>query len=247
MPLPLAALAAIPSIFQGVQGITQMAKGKRGMDALERPTYEIPTAARQSLALSKAAFGDSRMPGENRQLDRIGLSYSNYLRGARDTGNGLAGLAMAQANTNNAYGDLATQSAAHQDRDRQGLMSNLSNYAQYQDQAWQMNKFSPYKDQYNEYREMIGAGQQNTYGALNGLSSIGMQYLAGQPKPIDASQVANANASADVSMGQDQFLRAAARLAQGAAKQGMKTAQAAYPGMTAAQLMNAYKGMHRPF
>lgn len=238
---PLSAIAAIPSIFQGIQGITQMVKGKRDLNDLVRPEYEIPTAARQSLALARSAYADPRMPGESRAYDRIGGAYSNYLRASRDAGggSGLAGLAMAQANTNAAYGDLATQSANNQRQDQQNLMSNLSNYANYQDQQFQLNKFAPYAQKYNEAREMIGAGQQNTFGALNGLSSIGMQMLGGQRTPIDSSTISSAQQSAQTGISQDAFLNAAARLAKQGAISNYKAGQAA--GMTPADMLNAYR------
>lgn len=220
---PLAAIAAIPSIFQSIQGISQMIGGKKQLNNLERPVYEIPDAAKQSLALASSAFADPRMPGESQAYSRIGSAYSNYLRSAGETSNSLGGLASAQANTNRAYGDLATQSAAHQEGDRSRLMSNLGTYAQYQDAQWQMNKFSPYADAYNEGRERIGAGQQNLFGGLNGLSSIGMQFLAGRnAKPIDPAAISSATTSAKTSLDQDAFLAAAQRYMLQSSKPGYK-------------------------
>lgn len=242
--LPLAALAAIPSIFQGVQGITQMINGKKKLAGLERPTYEIPTAVRQQLALSRQAFADPMMPGEGRANSQIGASYSQGIRAARGTGNSMAGIAMMQANANDAYGNLATTSAQFQEQDRANLMSNLGTYASYQDQQWQQNKFAPYMDKYNEGREQIGAGQQNTFGSLNGLASVGMQYLSAQQmaKPVDRAQVQGANGDAQTSSLQNQFLSSAARLAKGGIN---KTMQSSFPGMTPAQLMAAYRNMHK--
>lgn len=242
--LPLAALAAIPSIMQGVQGITQMINGKKKLAGLERPTYEIPTAVRQQLALSRQAFADPMMPGEGRANSQIGASYSQGIRAARGTGNSMAGIAMMQANANDAYGNLATTSAQFQEQDRANLMSNLGTYGAYQDQQWQQNKFSPYMDKYNEGREQIGAGQQNTFGALNGLASVGMQYLSAQQmaKPVDRAQVQGANGDAQTSSLQNKFLSSAARLAKGGIN---KTMQSSFPGMTPAQLMAAYRNMYK--
>lgn len=244
--IPLAAIAAIPSLMQGVVGITQMIKGKRTLDGLERPNYEIPSAVRQQLALSRQAFADPMMPGEARANSQIGASFSQGLRSARGTGNSMAGIAMMQANANDAYGNLATTSAQFQEQDRANLMSNLGTFAQYQDQQWQQNKFAPYMDKYNQAREQIGAGQQNTFSALNGLSSVGMQYLSAQQtaKPVDGAQVRSMNGDAQTSSLQNQFLSSAARLAKGGIN---KTIQSSFPGMTQDQLMQAFRNMHKPF
>lgn len=241
---PISALAAIPSLMQGVVGITQMIKGKRTLDGLQRPNYEIPSAVRQQLALSRQAFADPMMPGEARANSQIGASFSQGLRSARGTGNSMAGIAMMQANANNAYGNLATTSAQFQEQDRANLMSNLGTFAQYQDQQWQQNKFAPYMDKYNQAREQIGAGQQNTFSALNGLSSVGMQYLSAQQtaKPVDAAQVRDMNAGAQTSSVQNQFLSSAARLAKGGIN---KTLQSSFPGMTQEQLMAAYRNIYK--
>lgn len=238
---PLAVLGALPSVFQSIQGISQMVNGRRQLNGLQRPTYEIPTAVRQQLALAQAAYADPKMPGENQAYNRVGAAYSNLLRAGRDGGNPGAMLAMAQANANRGYNDLATQSAQYQRQDQQNLMSNLGNYAQYQDQAWQQNKFAPYVDQYNEGRERIGAGRQNLFGGLNGMASVGMQMLAARQqsaKPVDAAQIQNATGEAQTSSLQDQYLQTVQRMMQG----GLNTAQKA-TGMNPAQMMSAYQNL----
>lgn len=203
--IPAALLAAIPSIMQGIQGISQAQAGKRGLAGLERPVYDIPDAAKQQLAISEAAYADPRMPGEARANSQIGQTLSAMLRAGRDSSNPMAGLAMAQANSNRAYNDLATSSAQYQMQDQQNLQQNLGQYAQYEDQKWQLNKFSPYADKYNEYREMVGAGQQNQFSALNGLSSVAMQMLA-PTKPVDTKQILAANYDAVQAQAQDSFI-----------------------------------------
>lgn len=206
-----------------------MIGGKKQLDGLTRPIYEIPTAAKQSLALASQAFGDPKMPGESQAYSRIGTAYSNYLRSAGDTSNSLGGLASAQANTNRAYNDLAVSSANHQEGDRARLMSNLGTYAQYQDAQFQMNQYAPYADKYNEGRERIGAGQQNLFGGLNGLSSVAMQFLAGKnAKPIDPAAISDATQSAQNSLGQDAFLKAAQRYMLQSSKPGYKNEDAGF-------------------
>lgn len=220
-----AVLAAIPSLYQMVKGFSQQSEGKRGLENLERPVYEIPDAAKQQLAISQAAYRDPRMPGEATAQSRIGQALSAYLRSSRDQSNPLAGLAMGLANTNRASNDLAAQSAQYQRQDQQNLQQSLQQYGQYQDQEWQLNKFAPYLDKYNEYREQIGAGEQNAFGGMNGLSSVAMQMLA-PSKPIDATQVRSAASEATQAMGQDSFMTATGKMV------GQKAAAAGKLGLT---------------
>lgn len=207
-----AALAALGPIFQGIVGINQQRQAKRGLAGLERPVYDIPDAAKSSLALASSAYGDPRMPGESQMLSRAGQNFSSYLRASRDTGNSTAALAMGQANANRAMEDIGMQSAAAQERDRRDLMSNLDNFAKYQDQKWQMNKFSPYADKYNEFREQLGASQENIHRAIGGLSSVGMQFLAGKQDPVSSNMVADARSSANVAQSQDSFITGAGKM-----------------------------------
>ena len=216
-----------------------MARGQRGIDNLERPVYDIPDAAKQSLAISKAAYADPRMPGESVANSRIGQTLSAYLRASRERSNPIGAVAMGVANANRAYNDLATQSAAYQRQDQQNLQQELGTYGQYQDQKWQLNKFAPYMDKYNEYREMLGAGQQNTFGAANGLSSIAMQMLL--PKqPVDATQIRAANTDAAAAQQQDSFITAAGKMI-GRGTQDAANALGLNPGMINAIIRATYK------
>jgi len=241
--MPAAALAAlIPSAFQAVAGITQMNRGKRLLEGLQRPEYDIPDAEKQSLAIANAAYQDPKMPGENVAYSRIGQTLSQFLRASRDNGNPMAGLAMAQANSNRAYNDLASQSAMHQEADRRDLMNNLETYAQYQDQKWQMNKYAPYADKYQEGRQLVGGGAQNVNTALQGLSSVALQGLMGKVAPVSAGQIADARTSAAAAQGQDSFISSAGKMI---GKGAMETVNGIAPGMSPQQLMQAISNFYR--
>lgn len=232
-------LAAIPSLYQTITGMAQAAQGRRTLDGLERPTYEIPGAAKQSLALAQAQYADPRMPGENTANSRIAQAFSNFNSAARQTSNPLAGLAMAQANANRGYTDVAAQSAMYQRQDQQNLQQQQGQYAQYQDQAWQMNKFAPYFEKYNEAREQIGAGQQNQFSGMNGLASIAMQMLAPQ-KPVDQFAVRAATSDANAAQQQDSFITSAGKLIGNATQQGFQQL-----GLSPSQLYSLVQGINK--
>lgn len=178
----LSLIAAIPSVFQAGVGISQMMKGRRTLNSLERPVYEIPGEAQSSLTLSKQAYADPYSTGEIRAQNNIGLAAANAYANARDGGQ-VGNLAPAiQARQSQGYNALQTQIEADRERRLSGLQSNLDVMAKYQDQKWQLNEFAPYSDKYNEAREQVGAGEQNLFGGLNGLSSIGQMAMSGMNK-----------------------------------------------------------------
>lgn len=176
MILP-AIIGALPFIYQGAVGFGQQQAGRMGLRNLRRPQYQIPSAQQSALAIARSAYADPRMPGEATAYSRIGQQMANFANTAQDNQNVGAGLVQAMAATNEANRDLAAQSAQFQLADQQNLQAQLGTYGQYQDTQWQLNKFAPYAQKYNEYREQVGAGEQNLMGAITGLSNIGMTMI----------------------------------------------------------------------
>lgn len=176
---PLAALGAIPAIYQGIQGFNQIKQGKELLANNPRPEYEIPDEVKAALTLSKVAYADPRLAGQGQAQNQIDATAANTVQQARDFGNPMAALASIQSNTNTATNNLNVAAAQQQERDRAGLQDMLGTMAKYQDQAFQLNKFAPYEQKYQEGRQQVGAGQQNVYGALDKISSVGLQMLSG--------------------------------------------------------------------
>lgn len=177
--LPLAAIGAIPAVSQGIQGINQINQGKKTLEGLVRPKYEIPSEIKSALTLSRQAYADPRLTGQGQAQNQIDATMANTVQQARDFGNPMQALSTIQANANAATNNLNVEAARQQERDLAGLQDMLGTMGKYQDQAWQMNKFSPYSDKYQEARQQVGAGQQNVYGALDKISSVGLSMLSG--------------------------------------------------------------------
>jgi hypothetical protein len=165
-------LSAAPAIYQGMTGAKQMAQGKLGLAGLgRRPTYQMADEVKQMAAMARANVADPYMAGENRMIDQSNQAAANAYAQSKEAGNPLAMLGNINANTNQSLNQIGIQSADQQSNDQQMLMQQLQNVGNYKDQEWQMNKFSPYKDKYSEYRDMIGAGNKNVFDSLNGLST----------------------------------------------------------------------------
>lgn len=179
MPLPLAAAAisAIPAIFQGVTGLIQRHKAKKGLKELKRPEYEIPPEAKAALALSQQEYGTD-MPGLAMATEQADIAAANAANVARLTPNSMGAIAMIQAQRQAAGRQVQQDNLAYRQMQSQRYQGALGQMADQQDKAWQLNKFAPYSDKYNELREMYGAGTQNIAGALDNLSGIGTMFAS---------------------------------------------------------------------
>lgn len=149
------------------------------------------------LTLAKAQYQDPYST-ENLNLQRqIGAGAANAVMAGRDSGN-LAGILPAIVGQQNAgLNQAAAMQEATKARERAVLTDMLGTRAKYRDLEWQMNKFGPYQDQYNEGRERIGSGQQNIFSALGGLSSIGQMFFSNrnQTSPQDAAAYTSGQAA----------------------------------------------------
>ena len=174
--------------------------GKAGMGVLQgvagmftsanRPTYKIPKAEREALALARMRAADTQMPGEQRAVDRAMTVGSNSVRAAQESGNAMEALAGISAGTQGNLADIAAQSAQFQNQDLNNLDSALSRHADYQDQAWQMNQYAPYAQKYELKQQLLGAGATNIMGALD--SYAGKSFVQ-PPKAADLGSTASGN------------------------------------------------------
>jgi len=185
MPIP-ALLAAAPAIMQGITGLAQMIGGKKQLNNLERPEYEIPNEVKQALAISRANYADPTMPGQQTMYDRNSLAAANAARAAIEGGGGLSSLAGISAAESTGAQNIGIAGANFQNQQELQYQQQLGNMANYKDQEWQVNKFAPYSEAYNEGRERIGAGQQNFMSALGGIAKVGLGMMQMPPGTPDA-------------------------------------------------------------
>lgn len=167
----------MPSVFQGVTGLMQRKKGQNLLDSLERPTYQMPEETLRAAALSRQAFADPTTPGQQLGLQQAGLSASNAMQAALQGGGGLAAISAIQAGQDLSSQQIAAQTDAFKLQQQANYQAQLAQVAQGRDLEFQMNKFAPYSEAYNEGREMIGAGTTNLMGALGGIANVGMAMM----------------------------------------------------------------------
>jgi len=172
-------LQAIPDIYNLVTGIRQQRAGKKTLAGLQRPEYNIPGEINSALTLTKSNYADPRFAGQGALENRIGANQANAIQMAYDSGNPMDAISTIQGNSNNAAMQVGAEQARQQRADMGELVNMMDVLAKYKDQQWQLNKFAPYAQKYNEGREQVGAGQTNIANGLSGLASIGSNILGG--------------------------------------------------------------------
>ena len=182
MPLPLMAIGAIasavPQVVKGISGIFQARKGNRLRKSLVRPTEVANPLYQQNVAMAEQ-MGRVGLPQEqyNNQLNNISRNQAGVLRRFGGSGNNLASILRASNDATNNL--VADDSGARMNNQRfafgqRGILANA------QERAFAYNKKGRYEDDMNYANSLIGAGKQNQMSALDGLSTIGQQYMAGE-------------------------------------------------------------------
>jgi len=181
MPLPIlgAIIAAAPAVYKMISGISQKSKAEKDLKGLERPEYQTPKEVLQSVGMSRTAYGDRAMPGEQQMLDRAAQTQANAMAMAGQAGNPFAALGSITASTQKSMQDIGIQSAQHQTTERNQLQSMLQMLGGFRDQEFQMNEFAPYVEKYRESRDVLGASQKNIHESIGSFSNIGLSLMAG--------------------------------------------------------------------
>lgn len=206
MPLPL---ALIPALFQAGVGIAQQMDAKDAAKNNVRPEYKTPQELLSALSLSKSQFSDPRFAGQAQLEASVGQNLSQSLEAAQSRGNGMTQVAGIAAAGNQANQDIAAEQARQQQNDLGNYQNMLKIIAGSKDQEWQLNKFAPYSDKYNEMREMKGAGQQNLFSALDSMAAITGRFssAAAGNQPVNIPAVASSAAAANqTSQQQSQYV-----------------------------------------
>jgi hypothetical protein len=180
--ISLAAVGAIQAAGQIGYGAYQQRQAKNLQKKLgPQPTYDFDFAKRGVAGQLNLAQGEA--PGLTQQLQGVNQNVANTTQNIQNMAPsgaaGLGALVGVNANANQSYADIIGQGAMM----KQGLMQNylqgVSGLQSYADQAFQTNKFVPYKEMQADVKELQGAGTQNIGGGIaSGFDTIGSSIAA---------------------------------------------------------------------
>lgn len=163
-----------PSLIQGGLSAIQLLTSL-GINP-QRPKYTVPQEVQDKLAQNQVNL-NARSAGAARGQDNIFANQATTLQNAQQAGGGisnqlLAG-AMAQANTNQALGDLSASEAEDFQRRLSNLGAVQSEMGQYRDKEFDINKMQPFQDAAAAKSALIEGGIQNLFSASQGFVGLG--------------------------------------------------------------------------
>lgn len=174
-------------ILQGTLGAIQTGVGIAKARATTRPEYILPRAIEEQMtdAERMSYYG---LPEAQKQefLNNIGRSTAGAVRGASDRRGGLGAVATASQMEQDAYSGLLSADAQARFANLDRLQQVRSQYAQFEDRAFELNELQPYMQEVMGAAALSGAGMQNIGGALNTLA-MGSIYevLGGQEGVVE--------------------------------------------------------------
>lgn len=168
-PAAIAAIAAIPSLVKGAQGIGQLIKAKK-LGQTPRPKYVRPGEVDQLLSNARNLAAGTKMAGQSEMNEQMESDIANMLREAQKTGSpddfmtAVTGLASQKSKR---VQEL-TVAAAKDYQTRQDRLSRaLGIGAEASDKEFDMNLYQPYLASQAASSALREAGATNILGAID--------------------------------------------------------------------------------
>jgi hypothetical protein len=180
--MSLALLGAIQAAGQIGYGAYQQIQAKNLQKKLgPQPTYDFDFAKRGVAGQLNLAQGEA--PGLTQQLQAVNQNVANTTQNianmAPSGAAGLGALVGVNANANQSYADIIGQGAMTKQGLLQNYLQGLGGLQPFADQAFQTNKFVPYKEMQGDVKELQLAGNQNIGGGIaSGFDTIGSSIAA---------------------------------------------------------------------
>lgn len=170
-PMTIMALAQMaPMLLKAGTGLAQGIGGAVMLATNKRPEYSIPPAM-QAAMLQSQRMSMMNSPAFEQQLQFNSMAAQTAMQSAAQSNNLSGALALIQAQQQKGIMDATTQNNAFMVGRQDKYNQDLQNYANYQDQAWQMNEFAPYAQKQQMGEDLIGAGITNLTGSVSGIGS----------------------------------------------------------------------------
>lgn len=133
------------------------------LDSSNRPESRIPASVNRALGEASLLMRDPFAPGYDTFSSQAQLAAANAIENSRQQGTLNENLGAILGQQLKANQDLSILSEQDQRRDIDTYMQQLGIFGEWENTIFQQNELGQYEDQYNEGREMLGAGLTNLY------------------------------------------------------------------------------------
>jgi len=146
--------------------------------------YSIPPEIQQNLTQAQMMALEG-MPAEQKQqyIENLNRSTAYSLNNLSDLKSGLRGVAGANDQFNQGYGNLLSMDSQARINNQNNLYGMRQNLADYKDKAWQFNVKNPYDEMRLKASGFQGAGLQNMSQGFQSGNTGGNPFEKSQPAP----------------------------------------------------------------
>lgn len=188
----MAAIAAAPQVIKGISGLFGTASGKQ----MARNNIFPDEAVNQNLIQNSAeadAMAREGMPSQqyNQQAQGILKNQAGGVRLLNRSSNPTSGVAGLVRAGDDATENLNVQDAVDRTNNEKFAIGQRGILAGEQNRVFDWNNRQRYLQNAQAAAQTISAGRQNTFGALDGLSSIGMSALGGGQQAQGKQNIGN--------------------------------------------------------
>lgn len=180
MPLTLAAVAAVPQVLKGINGIFKNAKGKK----LAKNNPFVEEGVNQNIVQNAAIANQMAQVGTpqaqyNNQQQAIDRNQAGALRLLGNGNMPNSSLQSTLRASNDATGNLNVQDAVNRQQNQRFAIGQNGILANEQNRVWDWNKRQRYLQNGRAAAELMRSGSQDMSQSLDNISSIGQMAMSG--------------------------------------------------------------------
>ena len=195
----MAGIGAIPEVFKLGLGVSQALRARKIEKSQQRPLFAIPGAAQNAMA-GQENLATGQAPGLSTAMQQLSQAQAGSTAAVQNSGGGggerLAALTMMNENAGNQALNLGAQQQQWQAAQQQNLINQQNQYADWQQRAWEYNKYKPYEQAMAKAAELRNAANTNIYGAAKAGGGLISSALSGGNDTVGATaQKATAGAA----------------------------------------------------
>ena len=174
-------LNLIPSIFQGIIGASQLRKAQRIEDQNPRPEAMIAPSIDKLVNYNYGQTLNQDIPGGEMYRNEIKGATSAGMTAASELGSGAEAYGMLGqmvGREQNAFSDLARQTAQQVQASKGDYMNSLQTKAQEENRVWDWNKAQPYLQAAQIAAQLRDSGTKNLYSGVSNAAGAGAEWAA---------------------------------------------------------------------
>lgn len=174
------ALNIIPSIFQGIVGITQMNKAKKIERENPRPEATIAESINKLVSYAYGQTLNQDIAGGELARGEIKGATSAGMRAASELGSGAEAYGMLGqlvGREQNAFSDLARSTAEQVQNNKGAYMDTLNVKAGEENRVWNWNKAQPYMQAAQTASALRDSGMKNISSGVKNVFGASAEYM----------------------------------------------------------------------